>query len=586
METTPWIAEPQPDLMTVSRLQKDAGLSYMVAWLLAQRGVVTADLAREFLHPAPEQMHDPYRMRDMDKAAERLHRAVMQHEKVLVYGDYDVDGTTSVALVAGFLKGIGLKEEVLTYVPHRYSEGYGVSSEGIAYAGAKGCTLMITLDCGTKDFDPLDLARKMLIDVIVCDHHLPEAKLPNAYAILNPKRSDCLYPFKELSGCGVAFKLLQALAGKMEFPPDQIFHELDLVAVSIGADLVELMGENRVMAHLGMQRLRDLNRPGIRAMLFAADIQEPPSTIRDISFTLGPRINAAGRMGHAQVAVDLLLEECEQDAHECAKTLEELNRARRTVDESTTRKAIDSLELGDPDAYCNLVWGKEWHRGVVGIVASRLVEHRYRPSIVLSEEEGMLIGSARSVDGVDIHQALGECADLLTQFGGHPMAAGLQLRKQDLPAFRARIESAVRTQLAGCMPQPQIRYHLEVLLEDLTTENFFALQQLEPFGPGNPPPVFVARGVQTARAARTVGADGKHLKLLLQAPAQPGGTLEAVGFNLGHLKPQLARWGTLDIAFQWVRNTWQELRSTPDAVKLNLHLLAVKPSAKRAEETE
>lgn len=585
METTPWIAEPQPDLMTVSRLRKDAGLSWMVAWLLAQRGVVTGALAREFLHPAPEQMHDPYRMRDMDKAAERLHRAVQGHERVLVYGDYDVDGTTSVALVAGFLKGIGLKE-VRTYVPHRYSEGYGVSSEGIAYAGSMGCTLMITLDCGTKDFDPLDLARQANIDVIVCDHHLPEAKLPHAYAILNPKRSDCLYPFKELSGCGVAFKLLQALAGMMEFPPDQIFHELDLVAVSIAADLVELMGENRVMAHLGMQRLRDLNRPGIRAMLFAADIHEPPSTIRDISFTLGPRINAAGRMGHAQVAVNLLLEESDADALECAKTLEELNRARRTVDESTTRKAIDLLERDDKHAYCNIVWGKEWHRGVVGIVASRLVEHRYRPSIVLSEEEGMLIGSARSVDGVDIHRALGECADLLTQYGGHPMAAGLQLRKQDLAAFRERIESAVRLQLSSEMPQPQIRYHLEVALEDLTLDNYFALQHLEPFGPGNPSPVFVARGVQLARPARTVGTEGKHLKLLLASPSHPGGTLEAVGFNLGPIKPELARWGEIDIAFQWVRNTWQELRSAPDAVKLNLHLLAVKPSATRAAETE
>lgn len=573
MQETPWKAEPRPNAKLVSGLQKNAGLSPLVAWLLVQRGIQSAGDAHRFLRPDTADLIDPSKMKDMDAAADRLHQAVQRGERIMVYGDYDVDGTTAVALIAGFLSGIGAT--ISRYVPKRFDEGYGVSLEGVALAANQGCTLMVTLDCGTKDFESLAFAKKKGIDVIVCDHHLPEEQLPPVFALLNPKRLDCPYPFKELSGCGVAFKLLQALALRMDFPQDHILEELDLVAISIGADLVDLVGENRILAHHGMLRLKELARPGLRAMLRAADIREAPATIRDISFTLGPRINAAGRMDDAQLAVNLLLETCENDAAECARLLEEMNRSRRDVDEDMTAKAIELVDRDDVHAYCNLVYGKQWHRGVVGIVASRLVEHRYRPSIVLSEDGLTLIGSARSVDGVDIHQALGACSDLLIQFGGHPMAAGLQLHKKDLPAFRERLEAAISEQLNGRTPRPQVTFHAEVPLPNLTPATFRELEALEPFGPGNPTPVLMSRNVYCAKPPRSVGAAGKHLKFYV-TETEWNGSIEVVGFNMGHLLPSIKQWERMDIVYTLVRNTWLEARSGPDEIKLNLHLIDVR----------
>ena len=569
MEETPWTAEPQPDAHLVADLVKNARISPLVARLLIQRGIRTAEAVERFLHPHADHLIDPSQMQDMDVAADRLHQAVQRGERIMVYGDYDVDGTTSVALVSGYLRGIGA--DIKPYVPKRMDEGYGVSMEGVALAANQGCTLMITLDCGTKEFESLAFAREKGIDVIVCDHHLPEDELPPVLALLNPKRPDCTYPFQELSGCGVAFKLLQALAHRMDFPQEHILEELDLVAISIGADLVDLVDENRVLAHLGLKRLKELARPGLRAMLRAADIRQAPETIRDISFTLGPRINAAGRMGDAQLAVNLLLETCENDASECAKLLEELNRSRRDVDEKTTEKAIALVDSDLENGYCNLVWGKNWHRGVVGIVASRLVEHRYRPSIVLAEEGPMLIGSARSVVGVDIHAALGSCSDLLIQFGGHPMAAGLQLQKENLGAFRERLEEAIRQQLEGRRPKPPVTYHSELFLAEVNPETYRQIDQLEPFGTGNPLPIFLSRRVRCAKPPRAVGSDGKHLKLFVTDDSFAG-SIEAVGFNLGHRLPELKQWESFDIVFTLVRNTWLEMRSPPDEIKLNLHL--------------
>jgi single-stranded-DNA-specific exonuclease len=570
MKNVPWIAGPAPDPQVVKRLVDDAGLSPLVASLLVRRGITTREDAIMFIHPEYSELHNPALMADMLKAAERLQSAVEDGERILVYGDYDVDGTTAVALVASFLEGIGAT--VQTYVPHRYEEGYGVSREGVAYAVDQSITLMLTLDCGTKDFEPLAAAKAAGIDVIVCDHHLPEATLPEAFALLNPKRPDCNYPFKELSGCGVAFKLIQTLASRLDFPEGNIFAELDLVAISIGADLVDVLDENRILASFGMKRLREMQRPGIHAMLRAADIHQAPRSIRDISFTLGPRINAAGRMGHAKRAVDLLMEKDEQVAMQQARELEDMNRLRRDVDESTTRAAIERLEASDPDAFCNIVWGKEWHRGVVGIVASRLVEYRHRPSIVLSEEQDLLIGSARSVEGVDIHQALEQCADLLDQFGGHPMAAGLSLRKDKLQAFRDRIQQAVGAQLAGQLPNPEVRYDMEIELRDLTREAFRQLQQLEPFGPGNPAPVFLATGLHGVRPPRTVGAKGQHLKLTLQCASRTGMPIDAVGFNMGHRLSEVRNWKRLDAVFTVVQNTWRD-RAWQTRIELNLHLI-------------
>ena len=575
MKTSSWIVEPKPERSAVERLMQDAGLTELVASLLIQRGMSEPQEVIAFLNPGFTNMHHPLLMKDMRKSVERLNEAIEDDERILIYGDYDVDGTTAVAMTASYLQGVGA--QIKTYIPHRYEEGYGVSSEGVNWAAENGYSLMITLDCGTKDFASLAQAKAQGIDVIICDHHLPEERLPDAFAILNPKRPDCSYPFKELSGCGVAFKLLQALAHTMDLPEGGVLEELDLVAISIGADLVELTGENRIMASQGLKQLKKRQRPGIFALMRAADIQQAPQTIRDISFTLGPRINAAGRMDHAQRVVDLLMETSENRAGEMAREIEEMNLKRRAVDEDTTEHAMAQLQQSDPDSFCNLVAGKNWHRGVVGIVASRLIESRYRPSIVLSEEGDVLIGSARSVDGVDIHKALEECSDLLTQFGGHPMAAGLSLATENLGAFRDKLEASLKRQLNGITPQPIVRCDQEVKLGDLTFEAWRELQLLEPFGPGNPTPVFIVRGVQCSRPPRTIGNQGKHLKLTIGHPDFDQPQLDAIGWNMGQMAQTLKEWKTMDLAFTLVKNTWQQ-RGWQNRTELNLHLRAIRPT--------
>ena len=568
-----WVVKPQPDRTEVAHLMNNAGLTPLVASLLIQRGLKEPEEVLGFLNPALSAMHHSMLMKDMREAVNRLHQAIEDEERILIYGDYDVDGTTSVAMVASYLEGVG--GQVETYIPHRYNEGYGVSMAGVRYASENRFSLMITLDCGTKDFDPLADAEDRGIDVIICDHHLPEAKLPAAFAVLNPKRSDCPYPFKELSGCGVAFKLLQSLAHLMDLPESGIYEELDLVAISIGADLVELQGENRIMASQGLKQLRKRQRPGILALLRAADIHQAPQTIRDISFTLGPRINAAGRMDHAQRVVDLLMETRESRAAEVAREIEEMNQQRREVDEATTASALKQLEKSASGSFVNLVHGKDWHRGVVGIVASRMIEQRYRPSIVLSEENGALIGSARSVHGVDIHQALESCEDLLQQFGGHPMAAGLSLKVEQLAEFKKRINDAIALQLNNVLPKPLVRCDREVHISELSLEAWKELQQLEPFGPGNPTPVFILKNVVCVRPPRTFGNQGRHLKITIEDATGDFPTIDAIGWNMGDLAPHIKQNVPVDIAFTLVKNTWKP-RGWQNRTELNLHLKAIR----------
>ena len=568
-----WVIKTQPNKDAVAHLMGNAGLTPLVASLLIQRGLREPEEVLGFLNPALSAMHHSMLMKDMLQAVNRLHQAIEDEERILIYGDYDVDGTTSVAMVASYLEGVG--GQVETYIPHRYNEGYGVSLEGVRYASENRFSLMITLDCGTKDFEPLADAAERGIDVIICDHHLPESRLPQAFAILNPKRSDCPYPFKELSGCGVAFKLLQSLAHLMDLPESGIYEELDLVAISIGADLVELQGENRIMASQGLKQLRKRQRPGILALLRAADIHQAPQTIRDISFTLGPRINAAGRMDHAQRVVDLLMEKRESRAAEVAREIEEMNQQRREVDEKTTATALTQLEQSDAGSFVNIVHGKDWHRGVVGIVASRMIEQRYRPSIVLSEEDGGLIGSARSVEGVDIHHALEECQDLLQQFGGHTMAAGLSLKLEHLPEFKTRINAAIAEQLNGVLPKPVVRCDREVHISELSLEAWKELQQLEPFGPGNPTPVFMLKNVLCIRPPRTIGNQGRHLKITVKDAENDHPTIDAIGWNMGELAPHIKQNMPVDIAFTLVKNTWKP-RGWQNRTELNLHLKAIR----------
>jgi single-stranded-DNA-specific exonuclease len=575
MENSKWIVKEKPEEVEIARLMQDAGLTELVASLLLQRGLSKLKDVIDFLNPGFTALHHPFLMQDMRRAVDRLHEAIEDEERILIYGDYDVDGTTAVAMTASYLEGVGA--QIKTYIPHRYQEGYGVSSEGVQWAADNGFSLMITLDCGTKDFNSLRQAKDNGIDVIICDHHLPEEELPEAFAVLNPKRPDCGYPFKELSGCGVAFKLLQALAHTMDLPEGGVLEELDLVAISIGADLVELTDENRIMASQGLKQLKKRQRPGIFALMRAAGIQQAPQSIRDISFTLGPRINAAGRMDHAQRAVDLLMEKSENRATEAAREIEEMNLKRRKVDEETTEQAFAELEKSDPQAFCTVISGAGWHRGVIGIVASRLIEKRHRPSIVLSEENGMLIGSARSVIGVDIHGALEQCSAYLTQFGGHTMAAGLSLHLKDLDPFKKQLEIAVKAQLNQAPPQPIVHCDQEVQLQDLTLEAFREVQQLEPFGPGNPTPVFILKNVQCKRTPRTIGSQGKHLKITIGDPDKHSGAIDAIGWNMGHITSELKNWKHLDLAFTLVKNTWKP-RGWESRTELNLHLRSIRES--------
>ena len=570
MDNLEWKPSNAPDFQEVGRLSKDTGLNPLVASLLIQRGMSSKDEVDDFLDPSREKMHDPFLMKDMDKAVSRIMKAIERKERIMVYGDYDVDGTTSVAMVSSFLKG--LQVPVLPYVPMRYGEGYGVSPKGVERAKVSGCTLIITLDCGTKDFDALKAAANAGIDTIVCDHHLPADKLPITHALLNPKREDCGYPFKELSGAGVAFKLLSGLVSTIGLTMSSVYDHLDLLALSIGADLVDITGENRILAHHGMRKLRKTMRPGIRAMLHVANIDRVPNSVRDISFTLGPRINAAGRVGHALKAVELLMASDDNTAYELAYELESMNQARRDLDEDMTEEALAQMAEQPAGRCCTVVCGEGWHRGVLGIVASRLVEARYRPTIVLSEENGLLMGSARSVQGVDIHKALEECRSYLEQFGGHPMAAGLQLRSDQLRDFTAAIEKSIAQQVDGSIPAPSIIYHLEIDLNAMTPAVFEEMGQLAPFGPGNRVPVFMASGLKAALPPRTVGHRGRHLKLILQTTEIPHGRFEAIGFGMGDRLEEVRQMKEMDLVFTLVQNTFRGKTS------LNMHLRAIRPS--------
>lgn len=571
MDNLEWKPTPAPDFQEVGRLSQDTGLSPLVASLLIQRGMASSESVQDFLDPSREKLHDPFLMKDMDNAVARIMKAIERKERIMVYGDYDVDGTTSVAMVSSFFRG--LQVPVVPYIPMRYGEGYGVSPKGVERAKVSGCTVLITLDCGTKDFDALAAAAEEGIDTIVCDHHLPADTLPITTALLNPKQEGCSYPFKELSGAGVAFKLLTALVNRIGLTMSSVYDHLDLLALSIGADLVDITGENRILAHHGMRKLRKTMRPGIRTMLQVANIERVPNTVRDISFTLGPRINAAGRVGHALKAVELLMASDDNTAYELAYELESMNQARRDLDEDMTEEALAQMAEQPAGRCCTVVCGEGWHRGVLGIVASRLVEARYRPTIVLSEENGLMMGSARSVHGVDIHEALEDCRSYLEQFGGHPMAAGLTLRSDQLHEFKNAIEKSIAAQVNGRIPAPSISYHLEIDLNIMTPEVYEEMGRLAPFGPGNGVPVFMASRLVAALPPRTVGHRGRHLKLILQSADSPQQRLEAIGFGMGDRLEEVRRMKEMDVVFTLVQNTFRGRTS------LNMHIRAIRPSA-------
>jgi single-stranded-DNA-specific exonuclease len=554
------------------QLEGELNISSAAARMLVVRGIQTADEARAFVRPSLDKLHDPFLMRDMDKAVERLHRAIAQNEKILIYGDYDVDGTTAVALMYRFLEGVQSpiadcqSPNIDYYIPDRYTEGYGVSTLGIDYAAEQGCKLIITLDCGIKAVEKVAYANSKGIDVIVCDHHTPGDTLPDAVAVLNMKRSDCPYPYKDLSGCGVGFKLAQAYTQRylieakgneaIRLSGERLLPLTQLLAMSIASDIVPITGENRILAHFGIQQLNKAPFTGVSAIMQVAGIEAKKLTINDLVYRIGPRINACGRMKSGRAAVELLLTNDPVFARQQAEEVNQNNEDRRDCDTETTKEAL--LQLQDDPTYAErrstVVYAPHWHKGVVGIVASRLTETYYRPTIVLTAgENGIISGSARSVGGFDIYAAIDSCHDLLTNFGGHKYAAGLSMHIDDLPAFRERFEAYVAAHIQPNQLQPTLEIEAEIQLGDITKSFYNVLRHLEPFGPGNPRPLFVSRRLINHRDTRAVGKEREHLRLDV---TDRQNAITGIAFGRADMAEYIQNGNAVDICYELNENTF------------------------------
>jgi single-stranded-DNA-specific exonuclease len=540
----------------VKELQASINVSPELATLLVQRGICNFDSAKAFFRPDLNQLHDPFLMQDMAVAVERLCTAVDSGEKILIYGDYDVDGTTSVALFYGFLRNHSNNLDY--YVPDRYEEGYGVSWQSIEWARENGFTLIVTLDCGIKSSDKIAAAQQYGIDFIVCDHHRPDADLPKAVAVLDPKREDCLYPYKELTGCGVGFKLLHAFCIHRQLDTAPLFELLDLLAISIAADIVPITGENRILAHYGILQLNVTSSKGIKALIKVSGFTSSLD-ITNIVFGLSPRINAAGRIKHAREAVRLLLADNEEEAEEFALAINQHNLDRRQFDTSITEQALTMIQ---EDAWLlsaksTVLFNPEWNKGVIGIVASRCIEHFHRPTIILTESHGKAAGSARSVPGFDVYEAIESCSELLEQFGGHTFAAGLTLPVENIIAFRKKFEEIVESRISQEQLQPTINIDLELELSSITYKLYNVLKQMSPFGPGNMTPIFCSRNVRLA--SPPVVMKEKHLKLEVYQENSPKFT--AVGFGLAAKLPELRGAGSFSMCYTLEENNFRDNRT-------------------------
>lgn len=528
-----WSIKTQAEATLVDQLASEVGIDKVLANLLIQRGVTSFETAKSFFRPSLTDLHDPFLMKDMDKAIIRIEKAIQNHEKILVYGDYDVDGTTAVALVYSFFKNnISLLNQGLVdfYIPDRYAEGYGVSFQGIDFAKENNFTLIIALDCGIKANDKVDYANERNIDFIICDHHRPGEFLPNAVAVLDAKRSDCTYPFDELCGCGVGFKLIQAYAQKNNISFDKLTEYLDLTAISIASDLVPIVGENRTLCYFGLEQINKNPRKGIKAILDLANIKKE-ITMNELVFTVGPRINAAGRIETGRSAVKLLISDSHENAKTSGASINVTNTERRALDVTITQHALsmidENVELINRKS--TVLFHSDWHKGVIGIVASRLTEKYYRPTIILTESNGMATGSARSVKDFDVYNAIESCADLLEQFGGHKYAAGLTMKLENLEAFQKRFEEIVCETILDHMLVPEIEIDAELELHQITPKFFRILKQFAPFGPENMAPVFMSKGLQDKGYVRIVG--NNHLKLDIQAAQNPRENFSAIAFG-------------------------------------------------------
>jgi single-stranded-DNA-specific exonuclease len=554
------------DPEVVSLLKEHLHIHKVLCTLLAQRGVDSFEAARHYFRPRLADLHSPWLMKDMDRAVDRITEAFSRGEKILVYGDYDVDGTTAVACMYQFLKA--RRDDVDFYIPHRYREGYGISREGIDFAIAQGHTLIISLDCGIKSIELIRYAREAGIDFIICDHHLPDAELPPAVAILNPKQAGCPYPYKELCGCGVGYKLISALSEAWDLPEDTPHYYLDLVVTAIAADIVPITGENRVQAYFGLKRVNEAPSPGIHALIRLSGLDKALH-INSLVFVIAPRVNAAGRMDDARKAVQLFIEQDPERATAFAEMLHNDNSERKDADLNITKEALALIEadLDMKDRKSTVVFQPHWHKGVVGIVASRLIDRYYRPTIVLTQSGNVVAGSARSVIGFNVYEAVHRCKDLLIGYGGHFYAAGLTMAPENVEAFIELFESVVAGSITEDMLTPELLIDAEVLFSDLVPSFYNILSQMEPFGPDNMRPVFVVRGVCDQGYSKIVKED--HIRFVLR---QGETVFTGIGFNMAAKFPLLNRSALVDVVFTLDENEWNGEKT------LQLKVMDVRPS--------
>lgn len=573
---TKWILNKNFDRQQVAEISKALGIDENLATLLVQRGVTNFDEAKVFFRPSLSKLHDPFLMKDMDKAVDRVLRAIDENEKVLVYGDYDVDGTTAVTLVYTYLKKFFKKKKIEFYIPDRYDEGYGISYKGIDYAADNGFKLVIALDCGIKANERIDYANEHGVDFIICDHHRPGDTIPNAVAVLDAKRADCHYPYDELSGCGVGLKLVHAISIRRHLPMQDVYDLFDLIAVSIAADIVPITGENRVLAYFGLKLLNKKPRPGFEAILHTANVfrREEESeqegtdnvlsrqlTISDLVFLIGPRINAAGRIDKASDSVRLLLADNREHAEKLAISISELNDTRREFDNRITEEALNMIDSDAKlkAARSTVIFNENWHKGVIGIVASRLTDYYYRPTIVLTRANDLITGSARSIKNFDIYDAIDHCSDLLEHFGGHKYAAGLSLRPENLKEFQQRFESYVHNSLAEEDLIPELEVDLKINFCDITSKFERVLKQFAPFGPGNLAPVFWTDNVVDAGGTRPVGGH-KHLKLVMKQVGDEKIGIKpfsGIAFQKGDLFNRIHTGEPFSVCYHIEYNYWQ-----------------------------
>ena len=538
-----WGKIPEPQIENVKKLSTVLGVSDIVSKLLIQRGINNFDSAKDYFRPEWNHLHNPFLMKDMQIAVDRIKQAIDKNEKVMILGDYDVDGTTSVSLIISYLND--KITDLKPYIPDRYSEGYGISERSIKYANSEGINLIIALDCGIKAVEKVKYASSLGIDFIICDHHMPEEILPNAVAVLDPKRTDCNYPFKDLCGCGIGFKLVQAINNHLGLSDSELIIYLDLVATAIAADVVPLVGENRTLMFLGLKQLRENPRLGFK--IFIKDLTRPIN-VSDLAFIVAPRINAAGRMDHGINAVKLMTSKDQKAVLSIARTIEFFNTERKSTEERITNEALQQIKLEDiTKNYSTVVYHSSWHKGVIGIVASRLIEHYYRPTVVLTKSEDLMVGSVRSVHGFDVYEALEACKQHIFQFGGHKYAAGLTLNTEQLNPFKEAFETYVSKNLSPEFKEPEIKYDLEVEFSDLNSKLLRIINQMRPFGPKNMNPVFATHNCRDSGSSRLVGSDKTHLRLDVLDSNQTH--FQGIGFGLGHMLKKVKEADTFSILY-------------------------------------